>query len=589
MMKRFLLLFALAMCVAYGALAQDIRLVDGRKHIAHTVQAGQTLYALGRHYAVSVDAIVRANPAAAQGLSIGQTLLIPVDAQVKKELKTAPALAGGELAHTVAKKETLFGIARKYGVGEADLLARNPVALGGLQVGKVLFIPVAKVTEAAGQTAPASDDKSTQHLVMPGETLFALGQRYGVKPEAIMAANGGLPQGLMAGTYLRIPAKVVEPEPVAEPVPVRSAEGGTARVALLLPFNMTKNDSALSRASAGGKTMYPATDAAVQFYAGALIALDSLAGQGLRVDLSVFEVDDAPGMWSAVQGEPGLRDAELSIGPFYRAATEQFAQRLAGTHFVCPAPLSNKVLLGHPNVSKVQSGRPDQLQQIARYVAARHAHDNIILCSPDNATDKEIRGQVQRTLDEALASQPGRLRDSVLVVNGTKNVMADVIAKLNPAQQNVVVAASEDIEFVTGLVRTLAGLAKEKRIVLIGLSAWMGMETLEAPHLEALKTCVPVSTWIDHEDPAVQRFIREYRERWTNEPQEWAFLGFDVTYFYVTALHRFGPSFPDHFAEVDTRPLHLTFRLRKTGEESGWRNETGTILRYEEAGLRKAQ
>ena len=91
--------------------AQEIREVDGQKYIAHTVLKGQTLYAISRHYAVQVEAITQANPAAAQGLSLGQVLLIPVKAQVKKELKVAPAFVEGDLAHTVAKKETLFGIA----------------------------------------------------------------------------------------------------------------------------------------------------------------------------------------------------------------------------------------------------------------------------------------------------------------------------------------------------------------------------------------------------------------------------------------------------------------------------------------------
>lgn len=590
MISRTVLLLAWVLLFASGcALAQDIRTVDGRKHLVHTVKTGQTLYAISRHYAVPVEAITRANPGAAQGLSIGDTLLIPVEAQTRKELKTAPSLAGDELAHTVAKRETLFGIARKYGISETDLLGRNPAARGGLQVGMVLFIPVTKVAGVPPvQTEPAGDHKGTQHLVMPGETLFALAQRYGVPVEAISAANDGLEQGLKAGTYVRIPAKVAEPEPAPVPPAPERPVGGLARVAMLLPFNLARNDSTVARGN-GTKGMYPATDAAVQFYAGALIALDSLKEQGLNVDLSVFEVDDEPEGWRKVQGDPGLQNADLCIGPFYRAAIEQFASKFANTHFVCPAPLSNKVLLGHPNVSKVQSGRPDQIQQIARYVAAMHADDNIILCSPDNTTDKELRIQVRRILNEALEARPMRLRDSVVVVHGGKSLTADVIAKLSSTQQNVVVATSEDIEFVTGLVRELVHQAKEKRIVLVGLNAWMGMETLEARELEVLKTCVPASSWVDHGDPAVRRFTLAYRERWNNEPQEWAFLGFDATYFYVTALHRFGAAFPGHFDEVGTHPLHLSFRLRKTGEESGWRNETGTILRYEETGLNKVQ
>lgn len=567
--------------------AQDIREVDGQKYIAHTVLKGQTLYAISRHYAVPVDAINQANPGAAQGLSLGQVVLIPMKAQVKKELKTAPAFIEGELAHTVAKKETLFGIAHKYGVSEQDLEARNPELVNGLKVGMILVIPVGKVTTvAAVQVAPPAEDNSIPHLVQPGETMFSLSKRYDRSTEEIMAANGGLPQGLKAGTYVRIPAKAVAVEPIAPPPPVR-AGSDVARVALLLPFSIEANDSAMARAKEP-KGMYAVTDAAVQFYAGALMALDSLKRSGMSVDLTVLDVGEDAKTWSSVLKDPAVRDAELCLGPFHRAAIEQLTRLAPSAHVVCPAPQSNKVLLGNPNVSKVLSGRPDQLQQMARHIAARHAKDNIILCSAEIATDKEVREQVFRALQEALANQPGKLRDTVVVVRSTKRDIADVAAKLSSTQMNVVVAASEDVEYVTALVRKLADVAKDKRIVLYGLNSWIGMETLEATDLEKLKTRVPASTWIDHDDPRVQRFVRDYRARYQNEPGEYAFLGFDVSFYYLTALHTFGPDFPGHFAEVSTVPLHMAFRLLKAGAENGYRNENAVILQYQENGLRKA-
>lgn len=585
-----ILLFACALVLAGCRTivgAQDIREVDGQKYIAHTVLKGQTLYAISRHYAVPVEAITGANPAATQGLSLGQVLLIPVKAQVKKELKTAPAFVEGELAHTVAKKETLFGIAHKYGVAEHDLEVRNPELSGGLRPGMVLIIPVGKVTTvAAAQVAPAAEDNSVPHLVQPGETMWSLSQRYGRSAEEIQAANGGLPQGLKAGTYVRIPAKANAPEPVVAETPVRPPDD-VARVALLLPFSIDANDSAMVRAKEP-KGMYAVTDAAVQFYAGARMALDSMERQGMSVDLSVFDVGEDAATWAPVLKDPAVRDAELCIGPFHRAAIEQLTRLAPSAHVVCPAPQSNKVLLGNPNVSKVLSGRPDQLQQLARYVAVHHARDNIILCSAEIPSDKEIREQLFRALQEALAMQKGKLRDTVVVVRSTKREIADVAAKLSASQNNVVVAASEDVEYVTALVRKLADLADDKRIALYGLNSWMGMETLEGPQLEKLRTCIPASTWVDHNDPRVSRFVREYRSRYQNEPGEYAFLGFDVSYFYLTALHAFGPTFPDHFQEVSTAPLHMAFKLMKAGTENGYRNENAVILQYQDTGLRKA-
>lgn len=567
--------------------AQELREVDGQKYIAHKVLKGQTLFAISRHYAVPVGSITGNNPGTDHGISVGQVLLIPVKAQVKKELKSAPALMDGELAHTVRKKETLYGIARSYGVDPQELMARNPNA-AGLKVGSILIIPIAHVTtQPAAVIAPAVEDQSDAHLVQPGETIFSLSKRYDIPVEDIQSANGGLPQGLKAGTYVRIPAKKTLPEPVAPPVPVH-AQGSLFKVALLLPFCADENDSAQAH-QRERKGMYKVTDAAVQFYAGARMALDSLGTLGLNADLTVMDVGEDAHVWDQALKDRTLKDEDLCIGPFHRAAIEKLSRLAPAAHIVCPVPQTNKVLLGNPNVSKVVGGRPDQVQQMARYVAYRHARDNIILCMPEIASERELREQVSRALREALADVPGKLRDSVLVASVGKRDPGDVIAKLSSTAMNVVVVPSEEVEFVTQLVKKLADAVPSKRITLFGLNSWTEMETLEPAELEALNTCVPASTWIDRDDPRVRAFITDFRERFQNEPGDYAFLGFDVTFFYLSALMQQGRSFPEHFGDVVTRPLHMSFDLRRAGEENGFRNENALMLRYTAEGLRKAQ
>jgi LysM repeat protein len=586
MIRRCILLLLLlsSLTGATRLSAQVLRELDGQKYIAHTVLPGQTLFALSRHYAVPVEAITNSNPAARQGLSIGQVLLIPIRAQVKKELKTAPALMESELAHIVKKKETLFGIARQYGVEQSDLLTRNPELAAGLKDGMVVVIPVSKVTSVAPeQVKPAVDDKSTSHLVQPGETVFSLSKRFEMSVEDLQAANGGLPAGLKAGTYVRIPAKR-EPEKPAEPAPVVKPPSTIHKIALLLPFSLEVNDSVQSRSK--DKAFYSVTDAAVQFYAGAQMALDSLEHMGLRADITVRDVGDDAGTWTTALKDPALKDIELAIGPFHRQAIESISRSERKAHVVCPVPQSNKVLLGNPNVSKVMSGRPDQMQHMARYVANHHARDNIILCAPDANGEKDLLENMQRTLNESLAKRPDRMRDSVIVVHGAKGVVNDVMTKLNANQLNVVVVPSESVEFVSSLISRLADRSRETRIVVFGLNSWTGMETIEYAKLEAVKATIPVSSYIDYGTPSVQRFVKAYRDRYENEPGDYAFLGFDVTFFYGTALMQFGASFPQHFDQVMTNPLHMSFKLMKTGEENGFRNENVVMLRFQPEGLR---
>lgn len=577
----------LALLLSLRAHAQEVRVVDGRKFTVHRVQAGETLYAISRHHAVDVHDLLKDNPAASQGLSIGQVLLIPQDAVDRRAKKKAPALFAGELAHTVARKETLYGIARNYGVDQQDLLARNPELQLGVKEGMIVIIPVSKVTTATAiEKLPAADDGSEMHLVMPGETLFALGKRYGVDPARIQEANGGLAQGLKAGTYVRIPRGSDAPAP--RPIAADSlSRRERYEVAYLLPFSIAENDSVMR--DPGAKEYYAYTSIALQFWSGAQLAIDSMKASGLNADVHVFDTGTDADTWSPVLRRGTMRDMDLFIGPFHRAAIEELARSNRDAHIVCPVPQSNKVLLGHPGVSKVMSSRNEQVRHLARYAALRHARDNIVLCEPPVPAEKDLQGQMHRALQEALDAQPVRMRDSVLVARPGRGGAADLAQRLDRTRLNVVILPSEDVETVVSVVRSLMPLTKDHRIVLFGLASWAEMSTLELNDLAALDLHLPSSTFIDRSDPRVIGFIRRFRERFHTEPDEYAFLGFDVSFFYLSALRGVGRDLSGRFELVRTQPLHMGFRMQQAGIENGFRNESTFILHYAGLELKKAE
>jgi len=588
MIARVLFIFAFGLSSVLSW-SQEQRAVQGRKYMVHTIQAGQTLYAIGRSYAVPVDALLAANPTAAAGLTIGQELLVPMDAAVKKERKAAPVLrSDGELQHTVRKKETLFGIARSYGMDMNALLERNPEAIA-LREGMTVVIPMAKVSGASATALrPAAADDALMHLVQPGETLFALGQRYGVDVELVKAANGGLPEGLKAGASVRIPG-------ATKPASTETAPGTTHapsqryHVAFLLPFAADRNDSALARREGDEEPKYyEPTRIAAQFYNGARLALDSLQRCGLNADISVLDMGDDLKTWGSVTKRNELQDVDLFIGPFHRTAIEQLARVNTNAHIVCPVPQSNKVILGMPTVSKVTPTRSDLVKHTARYVALKHAHDNIILARPDIATDKDAQDQVRTALNDALLSQPGRLRDTVLVAKPGRRDLGDLAGKLDASKLNVIVSPSEDVEFVTTLVGKLKPLTTKYRIMLVGLERWMTFESVAATDLDLLAFTFASGSFTDHSDPATKAFVQAYRNAYSTDVDEYALLGFDVTLYYVKALMAQGTDFMDHFDQVRTEPLHMGFRMTRTGPENGFRNEYAIMLQQKGLQLVKA-
>lgn len=83
--------------------------------------------------------------------------------------------------HTIAKGETVYSIAKVYGVSVEEIYALNPEARQGIKAGASLRLPQKK-GGASGKF----------HTIAAGETLYKLTQLYKVSAESICAANPGL-------------------------------------------------------------------------------------------------------------------------------------------------------------------------------------------------------------------------------------------------------------------------------------------------------------------------------------------------------------------------------------------------------------
>jgi len=129
--------------------------------VRHRVAQGETLFALARRYRVSVDQITAANPQLKNGLAIGEVVLVPrpsaggaratspAVAPAKAPIAAAAASTTAPARYTVAKGETLFGIARRYNLSPAELIQLNHLPAGGsVRVGQELLLHAAEAGAA---------------------------------------------------------------------------------------------------------------------------------------------------------------------------------------------------------------------------------------------------------------------------------------------------------------------------------------------------------------------------------------------------------------------------------------------------------
>lgn len=113
------------------------------KFIQHQVAKGETVSKIAQQYHVKPAMIYELNPDAKKGIKFKEILLVPVSTSKneKEVVKTSEIIAKQE-KHLVLVKETLYGIAKQYGVKVADLYAINPLLeKKGLRVGTEINVP----------------------------------------------------------------------------------------------------------------------------------------------------------------------------------------------------------------------------------------------------------------------------------------------------------------------------------------------------------------------------------------------------------------------------------------------------------------
>lgn len=113
--------------------------------------------------------------------------------------------------HAVLQGQTLYGIARAYGVTQQDIIRENPDLEDGLRYDQIIRIPVIEEQPESKQkiriAAPDPEGTYIEHRVRRRETLFGLSQKYSISIERILYYNPEARGGLQVGQVLKIPVE----------------------------------------------------------------------------------------------------------------------------------------------------------------------------------------------------------------------------------------------------------------------------------------------------------------------------------------------------------------------------------------------
>ena len=144
MKKKNLLMTALATLSASGAL-----LTTGASALAdsYTVVKNDTLWGLSKKYGVSVSDLKKANGVSGHLIYVGQKLQIPTKSTKTAKISTSTSTVDTtSTTHTVVKGDTLWSLAKKYGVSVSTLMKANNLSSSTILIGQSLNLRAGMTT-----------------------------------------------------------------------------------------------------------------------------------------------------------------------------------------------------------------------------------------------------------------------------------------------------------------------------------------------------------------------------------------------------------------------------------------------------------
>lgn len=170
-----------------GAPVDSLRMetINGKQFVIHRIDEKETLYSISRRYGVPITAILEVNPTADGGLATGQILKVPY---VTKGVKAKPQQSGDRV-HIVAAKETLFSISKLYDVSVDDIKSWNKLKDNSLSTGQSLVIKSKSTSSAEPVKSTEIKSSTGVHTVAPKESMYSIARLYGITVQQLKDWN----------------------------------------------------------------------------------------------------------------------------------------------------------------------------------------------------------------------------------------------------------------------------------------------------------------------------------------------------------------------------------------------------------------
>ncbi|WP_430612988.1 LysM peptidoglycan-binding domain-containing protein [Flavobacterium sp. JP2137] len=564
---------------------------------SHRVESKETLYGISKKYQISIEELYRLNPSLREsGLKTGDVIALAAATQTATATavnlpdtlvaSAVQVIKTNKSPHTkevvVGPKETVYGLAIEHRTSIQRLYELNPLLESqGLAEGQTLLVPVARELQGSLQSTDVKSGSKTAYkeiIVAPKETIFNLCKEYQITPEQLLALNPELSQGLKVGMSLRVPGAEDAKETVGLTPINKSAtyspgqfkdltrslsKSKTRELVLLLPFNAHKINMATDDIQEKLKKD-AFLNMTLDFYSGALIAIDSAKSMGLPLNVKIYDsketstTSDVAALFAAED----FSQTQVIIGPFFQKNVTQTAALIRDKDLVLVSPLSTEKGSLGANQIQTMPNTDDLRTALIEYMM-------------------DQKGKIIAIVDEKKGSTKQFLQanyPNIKVLNGSE--ASKVGEYLSGTAKNFVILDTGSIQ--TALSTTNALMSKlathEIQLATFDKNEVFDYAEISLNALTKLKLFY-ASVTRENETESGTHFARAYKKQNNIYPNRFATRGFDVTFDVISRMFQ-NEDFEETTRKFTTQQVENKFAYRTVN--GGVYNQGVYLLYYDE-------
>ncbi len=319
------------------------------------------------------------------------------------------------------------------------------------------------------------------------------------------------------------------------------------KIALLLPFYLEKYSP---------DSLYPRSAFALDFYAGAKVALDSLSHGDVNLTVTAL---DSKTDFTNLLSRFEVAHADMVIGPVEKENIPTAAgfSTSSGIAVISPYQPTGDLLGSNPNFIQVKPSFKTHCEAITRHVRAAYRPEQIVLVS--RTQDNEpARFKVFQDANNLMEKSSHSIHFAEWTVDDEANI--DPSPYINAQNPTVFIVPSWNEPFVTALLKKLDASLNRKNVIVYGMPQWMDMSGMGS-RFERLNVHISSSTYVDQDAPEVMDFKRKFVDRFGKLPNFDSYLGYDCTWYFANALKKYGTKFAFYLDRDPEKVLHTSFNF----------------------------